>query len=102
MTLTSKGISPGALVKAARRSKAQTQKEFALSVDSCQSLISKYEHGLVDPPGMLLIHCMNILSPNNTSPVTEDSLVQLIRERLSGAEHAIARTAIAALIAGIR
>lgn len=81
----------------------QTQTEFALEVSSHQSLISKYERDLIDPPGALLIRCVNMIGPANTpAPVTEHRLVQLIRERLSGAEHAAARAAIAALITGMR
>lgn len=95
-------MKPGDLVRAARRSLAMTQEEFAVSVGSRQSLISKYERSQVDPPGALIIHCMTLLRPVDTRPVTEDSLVQLIRDRLSGAEHAAARKAIAAVIDGIR
>lgn len=94
--------SPGSLIRAARRLQGQTQGDFAASVGSHQSLISKYERGLVDPPSALLIHCMNILSPAEPAEITEESLVQLIRDRLAGAEHATARNALAALIGGMR
>ncbi|MDG0831264.1 hypothetical protein [Roseateles saccharophilus] len=76
--------------------------EFALATKSRQSLISKYERGLVDPPSTLVMQCMNILNPKNAAAVSEDSLVKLIRERLAGLEHAAARAAIASLIEGIR
>lgn len=68
---------------------------------SRQSLISKYERNLVDPPSVLIMRCMNIVSPSEEHQVTEDSLVQMVRDRLTGAEHAAARKAIAAVIAGI-
>lgn len=102
MTLASEVASPGALVRAARRSLGKTQKEFAFAVMSQQSLISKYERGLVDPPSAIIIQCMTILNSRGVPTVTEDSLVELIRERLSGAKHADARAAIALLLDGIR
>ena len=102
MTLASEIASPGSLIRAARLFCAKTQEEFAASVKSRQSLISKYERDLVDPPGSLVIHCMHLLRSNYEHTVTEESLIRLIRERLSGDEHAAARAAIASLVSGIR
>lgn len=102
MMLAREFASPGALVRTARLSQGVTQGEFAQTVGSRQSLISKYENDQVDPPATLVIHCVNILYSAKSRSVTEDSLVQLIRERLSGTEHAEARAAIASLVSGLR
>jgi transcriptional regulator with XRE-family HTH domain len=102
MTVASENLSPAALVRAARLSTGMTQEEFAAAVNSKQSLISKYERGTVDPPAGLTIHCMTLLRPRESLAITEDSLVQLIRERLSGDAHAAMRAAIASLVSGVR
>lgn len=102
MIIASENPSPAILVRAARRFTGKTQEEFANAVESKQSLISKYERGVVDPPAALIIHCMTLLRSHESLTVTEDTLVQLIRERLSGDAHAAMRAAIANLVSGIR
>lgn len=102
MTMASEFVSPSDLVRAARKSDGWTQSEFASFLGSRQSLISKYERGLVNPPAALVMQCMNILNRSDGQFMTQESLVQLIRERLSGAEHAAARAAIASLVSEIR
>lgn len=102
MTDASQPQTTGSLIRAARRRMGQTQAKFALSMKSQQSLISKYERDQVDPPSALVMQCMTILRGEVQTTVSEDSLVELVRERLSGREHAATRAAIASLIAGVR
>lgn len=88
---------PSAIVYQARASLNETQREFAARVNSTQSLICKYELGAVAPPASLLIQCLNLLGMP-TGEVSEEDLVRLVTERLSGGHMALARQAVAQLI----
>lgn len=89
---------PRGVIKGARRLTGETQAEFALRVDSSQSLISRYESGEVDPPAQVLMQCVNILDASFSANVTLDALLILIRDRLRGASMTVARTALAQLV----
>lgn len=89
---------PSDVVKAARKALGETQIVFSRRFGIAQSLISKYEAGLVAPPADLIIHCMNILGGSTSPSVTEGMLLSLIRQRLSGPHMAVARIAVAQLI----
>jgi DNA-binding XRE family transcriptional regulator len=54
--------SPAALVRHARRVLALTQADFAIRVGRTQTVISKYEAGLVDPPAEIIMHCMHVIN----------------------------------------
>jgi transcriptional regulator with XRE-family HTH domain len=82
----------------ARRVLDETQAEFAARMGTTQSLISRYEAGLVAPPAELLMHCVDILDSSFAANVTLEALVALVRERLRGAQMVGARTALAHLI----
>jgi predicted transcriptional regulator len=49
------------IVKKARLKTGLSQGDFGLSLEKSQGVISRYEKGLVTPPGNVLMHCMHIL-----------------------------------------
>jgi transcriptional regulator with XRE-family HTH domain len=53
---------PASIVRSARRHLGLSQAEFAEKVGRTQTVISKYEAGLVNPPALVVIHCMNVLA----------------------------------------
>lgn len=64
---------PKAVVRAARNKCAETQGTFAKRLCRCQGEISKYESGKVNPPGDVIMHCMNILRSNEPPPPVHSS-----------------------------
>jgi transcriptional regulator with XRE-family HTH domain len=91
-------IDLAAIVKSARKIRGLSQEEFAAELGKQQSLVSKYERGLVDPPGDVVIHCVTITRGEADQAVSPDSVAQLVQERLGAPEFARVRSAIAALI----
>jgi transcriptional regulator with XRE-family HTH domain len=91
-------IDLAALVKTARKIRGLSQEEFAAELGKQQSLVSKYERGLVDPPGDVVIHCVTITRGEADQAVSPDSVAQLVQERLGEPEFARLRSAIAVLI----
>jgi transcriptional regulator with XRE-family HTH domain len=85
------------LVKRAREASGLTQAKFGLLVRRPQSVVSKYERGLVEPPGGVVIHCVNLLNRSGADRSAED-LAQLVKARLSGTKHALVRNAIVEII----
>lgn len=70
------------LVQRARRASGLNQADFAKKVGKSQGVVSRYEQGLVSPPGEVLMHCMHILEkhPQNTAgaPQTWDALLHAL------------------------
>lgn len=91
-------FAPADVVKRARRCVNETQRAFAKRLNSRQSLISKYERGLVSPPSGILIHCMNLAGVTINASTSELELHQLISQRLAGDDKAAARHVVAQLI----
>lgn len=86
------------MVKSARRISGDTQTQFAQRMGTTQSLISRYEAGIVEPPAKLLMQCVNILDASFSANVTLDALLILVRDRLRGPHMMGTRTALAHLI----
>ncbi|MBG3848819.1 helix-turn-helix transcriptional regulator [Xanthomonas sp. WHRI 8391] len=49
------------LVRQARLNSGLSQADFARTLQKTQTVISRYEAGSVEPPGMVVIHCMHML-----------------------------------------
>ncbi|WP_431258551.1 helix-turn-helix domain-containing protein [Roseateles chitinivorans] len=92
---------PHLVVKAARLKLGLTQEAFATQIKTSQSLVSKYESGQVAPPAEILMHCVHVLSSPGEDSVSENALLDLVRERLSGKHRAAIRAAVADLILGL-
>ncbi len=88
-------------MKSARKIRGLSQEGFAAELGKQQSLVSKYERGLVEPPGEVVIHCVTITRGEADQAVSPDSIAQLVQERLGEPEFARLRSAIAALIASM-
>ena len=93
-----RSVQPCDIVRTARERLGCSQREFARTVGSQQSLICKYERGAIDPPSPLVIQCMNLLELSALTWVSEGELVALVRSKLSGKDMGAARYAIAQLI----
>lgn len=89
------------LVRTARKTKGMTQTNFAKELGRGQSLVSKYERGEIEPPGSVVIHCMNIVRPVRHPPllaVTAIDVARLVESRLSSSEYEELRFALIQLI----
>ena len=74
------------LVGKARQKLGLKQKHFAEKLGKSQGVVSRYEKGEVEPPGEVIMHCMQILgSGENFSdrPQTLEDLVQSLERALS-------------------
>lgn len=100
-------MSVNEIVREARNLTGLNQTKFAQSFDSKQSLISKYEGGVVMPPAKLLMQCVNICVSENAKSIqqeemvedmSEQDLVQLIGKHLQGESMKSKRYLIANLI----
>lgn len=88
------------IIKEARLKCGLTQKKFAKRLGKAQSEISKYERGSVDPPGSIIIHCMNIIEGNKhllASPSVE-SIIERLKKGFDSPHHALARSLIMTII----
>lgn len=88
------------LVRNAREIRGLTQDEFAAEIERGQSLVSKYERGLVDPPGEVIMHCVTI-TRGETEAFTTAEVARLVEDRLGSPEFAKLRSAIAAVIRSV-
>ena len=88
---------PEQLISQARAATGETQRVFAARLGSSQSLVCKYESGQVTPPPSLLIHCMNLLGFGGRS-ISQQELMDLVRDRMGGDGMAVAREALAQVI----
>jgi len=91
-------IRPAEIIRTAREFLGQSQREFARTVGSQQSLVSKYESAVIDPPSELVIHCMNVLGLGGREWISEPEFASLVTEKLCGDEMGPARFAIAQVI----
>jgi transcriptional regulator with XRE-family HTH domain len=92
------------LVRTARKNKGLTQSEFAEELGRAQSLVSKYERGDVEPPGSVVMHCMNIVRPIQpplSLTATATDVARLVDSRLSSSEYEGLRSALIRLIESV-
>jgi len=93
------------LVRQARTIKGLTQSEFAAELGRAQSLVSKYERGNVEPPGSVVMHCVNIVRPphmTQSAPIaTATELAGVVESRLSSSEYDELRSALVMLIESV-
>lgn len=91
------------LVRTARKIKGMTQVQFAAELGRAQSLVSKYERGDVEPPGGVIIHCMNIVRPPPAPQpyASTADVAQLVQSRLAATEYDGLRGALALLIESV-
>jgi transcriptional regulator with XRE-family HTH domain len=85
------------LIRRAREKMGLTQSQFGALLGRPQSVVSKYERGLVEPPGGIIIQCMNMLDRSHPDR-SADEVAQLIKSRLSDSKHATVRNAIVEII----
>jgi transcriptional regulator with XRE-family HTH domain len=74
------------LVGRARRKLGMKQKHFAEKLGKSQGVVSRYEKGEVEPPGEVIMHCMQILGTSKSvsdSPQALEDLVQTLERALS-------------------
>lgn len=90
----------GKIIKSARFKVGMTQKRFAEVLGRAQSEVSKYERDLVDAPGSIVIHCMNMLGPENGVVLAPsvDNIIDKLRAGFSSPSHAMARSLIMGII----
>ncbi|RII26347.1 MAG: hypothetical protein CXR31_11695 [Geobacter sp.] len=89
----------GDIVKKARVTCNLTQKEFAKILGRAQSEVSKYERNLVDPPGSLIIHCMNIIDGRvGLLTPSVDKIIEKLKDGFNSPKHAMARSLIMGII----
>jgi transcriptional regulator with XRE-family HTH domain len=62
-----------ALVRSAREHLGLNQGQFAAKIGKSQGVVSRYERGVVDPPGEIVMHCMHILRHNEARPPPQTS-----------------------------
>ena len=70
------------LIQRARHASGVSQANFAKELGKSQGVISRYEQGLVSPPGEIIMQCMHILEkhPQNVigAPQTWDALLSAL------------------------
>lgn len=93
-------VDTASLVRSARASSGLTQAEFGRLLKRPQSVISKYERGLVDPPGTVIIHCMNLLGPS-PKDLSAHEVARIVEAKLAGPEFAAIRHVIVDLVNGV-
>lgn len=93
-------IDPAQLVRNARKIRGLTQDEFAAELGRGQSLVSKYERGLVNPPGEVIMHCVNI-TRGETEAFSPTDVARLVEDKLASPAFAKLRSAIVALIRSV-
>lgn len=87
------------IIKNARGSLTQT--EFSQLLGTSQSLISKYESGVINPPALIIEACMAIIHDKNIDEdINLDELIQLMIKVLGGASQADRRKAFAVILSG--
>lgn len=80
-----------ALVRRARLKLELNQGAFARVLGKSQAVVSRYEQGSVDPPGKVVMHCVQILGGINPGPQTQVSSWSELQAALEAAA-AIVRT----------
>lgn len=80
-----------ALVRRARHTLDLNQGEFAAILGKSQAVVSRYEQGSVDPPGEVVMRCVQILGGVSSAPQTQVSSWSELQAALEAAV-AIVRT----------
>lgn len=75
-----------------------TQSEFGARIGRPQSLVSKYERGQVEPPGRVVMHCMNILNAAVRPEASSQYVAALVETRLHEPAFSKLRTILVDLI----
>lgn len=82
--------SPSEVIRSARSVKNLSQQAFGQILGKSQGVISRYEHGLVDPPAEILMQCMHILAPSTSSPPAGlEPAITGVRQALGALERAL-------------
>lgn len=91
------------VVASARQRMGLNQIEFGKLIGRGQSLVSKYERSQVQPPGPVIMQCMNILSEGQATRTEASSaeVARLVETHLKGPQFSILRTALVGLIESI-
>ena len=84
------------VVRNARAAVRMTQAQFGRELGRPQSIVSKYERGLVEPPGHVIIQCMTLIGYDNELSAAE--VARMVRDRLDSPQFAALRKVIADLI----
>ena len=70
------------LIQRARHASGLNQANFAKKLGKSQGVVSRYEQGLVSPPGEVIMHCMHILEKHLQNvvrtPQTWDALLRAL------------------------
>lgn len=91
------------IVSKARKTMMLNQIDFGKVIGRGQSLVSKYERSQVQPPGAVVMKCMNILSESQVSGAAASSaeVARLVEARLAAPEFSKLRTALVDLIESV-
>ena len=96
MTTRKRGPTSSAeIIKAARHHRRQTQSAFAADIGRSQAEISRYESGHVDPPGAVLMFCLEEIGMiGQETTVSVKQLTDRIRRDLKPASKQKVRAAV--------
>jgi transcriptional regulator with XRE-family HTH domain len=91
------------IVLNARKAKGLSQADFGEMIERGQSLVSKYERSLVEPPGSVVMKCMNILceGPVTGRVASSTEVASLVAIRLAAPQFSKLRTALVDLIESV-
>jgi len=104
MSKTSLPLTAAELVVMARTRMSETQTDFAHRVGKSQTLVSKYETGVIDVPGPVLMQCLHILQVDvgRSADVSVKELTSLLSKVLGKPEKAAERQLMARLLRTLR
>jgi transcriptional regulator with XRE-family HTH domain len=91
------------MVLQARLKTGKSQKEFGITLEKDQSLVSRYERGQAMPSGDVIMHCMHILNAGNDRPaeIEIEYLLSEIRLRLADPAHSKMRAVLFDLLSAL-
>lgn len=86
---------PSSTITSARKLLQLNQEDFAKKLGKTQSVLSRYESGLVKPPSDIVMHCMHILNISDSEENSDsvDEIIHKIRA-LSDDKHTKLREAL--------
>lgn len=90
-----------ALIKKARISSGLTQDLFCAQLGKAQGTVSKYEHGLHQPPAAVIIRCIRFINEADQRDMNiDDDFFQLLKklQQFDGKKMAAKRAALHAMI----
>ena len=90
-------------VASARNTLRLKQADFGELIGRGQSLVSKYERGKVEPPGSVVMQCIQILGGGQApgEVVSSAEVAQLVESRLEGPQFSKLRSALVNLIESV-